>query len=141
MCISFSVQFDPKSIHVSKHGSITGVLFWKLDKYCFPDLLWNDFVVVISCWWLSAYSKIKLKGDCEYFRWMDGPYYGTVCLLDDSLLNITLYDDHDGSITCEKKVDRDKFYDSLMSSALSVYESCKHIDNKDVLLLRSLLGG
>jgi hypothetical protein len=72
------IVFDPETLHQSKMGSVTGVVYFEFGPgRRFPCVGWNDFVVVLAGWWMAALEKL-VEGQSEVdFRFMDGPYWIT----------------------------------------------------------------
>jgi hypothetical protein len=49
--------FDPNTVHQSKSGAITGVLYFEFgSNRQFPAAGWNDFVVVLANEWKAAFQ-------------------------------------------------------------------------------------
>lgn len=69
------LQVETTSLKQSKSKLITGVVFFDFgDGYRFPEQGWNDFVVIVLCWWLSSLKRLVCSNsDEEEFRFMDGP--------------------------------------------------------------------
>jgi len=68
------VRVTDESISVLKSGLVTGVVYVDFGPFQFPDLNWDDFVVVILGWWLTAQVDL-LRGAASQvqLRFMDGP--------------------------------------------------------------------
>ncbi len=56
-------------------GSITGLVFWRVNGHGFPDDAWNDFVILVLGWWTTAIIHL-LTGTTktETMDFMDGPH-------------------------------------------------------------------
>jgi hypothetical protein len=68
-------MFDESTLHQSKNGSITGVVYCDFGGVLFPDDRWNDFVVVVATWWLAALDRLERGAEREVvLQFMDGPY-------------------------------------------------------------------
>jgi len=53
------ICFDPGTLHRSRSGSITGVVYFEFSPgRQFRSLGWNDFVVVLASWWMVALKEI-----------------------------------------------------------------------------------
>ncbi|WP_431050329.1 hypothetical protein [Roseateles sp. L2-2] len=70
------VRFDSTTLHQSGSGAITGVVHFDFDPGSqFPVAEWNDFVVVIAAWWLTAIEEIEGGQPSARLQFMDGPYW------------------------------------------------------------------
>jgi len=88
-----TVQTESKSIEQSKSQAITGVIFFDLGGYQFPEKGWNDFIVVVLSWWLAALENIiSGSADNEVLRFMDGNLYVVVKSLDGGLCQLECFD-------------------------------------------------
>ena len=56
-------------------GQITGKIYFQFGEKTFPESDWNDFVVVMLCWWLKAVIQMidGIKENAELL-FMDGPF-------------------------------------------------------------------
>jgi hypothetical protein len=55
-------------------SSTTGVIYFDFGIYQFPETGWNDYVIVVLCWWMSALSGfIANNNKSEELQFMDGP--------------------------------------------------------------------
>jgi len=52
----------------------TGIVVWNTDGEYFPDERWNDFVLVLACWWLSSLNQLESSEGTTVFQFMDGPF-------------------------------------------------------------------
>lgn len=72
---TISLVTEPASIITCPDGPATGNVWLVLNGYEFPTHGWNDFIVVILGWWLTA-LLLLLRNDSrlERVHFMDGPY-------------------------------------------------------------------
>jgi hypothetical protein len=70
------VIFNETSINISKKGVVTGEIYFRVDDTYFPQVNWNDFIVVILTWWNKAISQLESSpvGVSANFSFMDGPF-------------------------------------------------------------------
>jgi hypothetical protein len=70
-----AIKLQPASLEVSSRGAVTGVLHFIVDGLGFPDVSWNDFVVVVLSWWCATMAKVE-SGQfiSAQLRFMDGPF-------------------------------------------------------------------
>lgn len=72
---TFSVNVLLDTLVNSSTGSITGKICVETATITFPEIEWNDFVVIIIEWWLKELTSLTTgectKGTC---RFMDGPF-------------------------------------------------------------------
>jgi len=70
------ITIVPDSFVQMSSGQITGVIYFQFGEKAFPAPEWNDFVVVMLCWWLEAVVQVVdgIKEMAELW-FMDGPFY------------------------------------------------------------------
>lgn len=68
-------KFNESSMELSKNNEITGLLYLEIDdKLFFPEAQWNDFIIIVLCWWLNEVEIIKFSNKVSStFYFMDGP--------------------------------------------------------------------
>lgn len=70
------IVIDLDSIRWYANRNATGVIFWDVGGYAFPEIGWNDFVLVLVEWWSAACLRLLRKGArTEELRFMDGPFW------------------------------------------------------------------
>jgi hypothetical protein len=70
------IVFDPNTLHQSKMGSVTGVVYFDFGGgRQFPAAGWSDFVIIVVSWWLAALDRISQGGVETELHFMDGPYW------------------------------------------------------------------
>jgi len=70
------IQIVEESIDANRGGLVTGIVFFDFGVFQFPEPTWNDSIVVIMGWWLSALiSLLKENADQAEFRFMEGPLW------------------------------------------------------------------
>ena len=137
------IIFDPSTVHQSKKGAITGVVYFEFgsDRQ-FPCTGWNDFVVVLANWWKAAFQEI-IEGQAEVdFRFMDGPFWITAVSQRTNLLLLRCVEDRrEADGVCETTVQVDVLERELRVFARDVSVACKRagIKSTDLDALRSQL--
>lgn len=65
-----------ESLALTSRKAITGEVYFENNDEYFPEIHWNDFVVVILNWWIEAIERIEKAtvGESDEFLFMDGPY-------------------------------------------------------------------
>lgn len=53
---------------------VTGIVYWNCGNGTFPDPKWNDFVLVLACWWLGALDELEVGATHSQLMFMDGPF-------------------------------------------------------------------
>lgn len=140
---TITVQTEPTSLEKSGSQAITGVIFFDFTSYQFPEKGWNDFVIVVLCWWLSVLGKITIgKSDSEELRFMDGPLYVKVTKLNNNLCGVECFDG--GSRENPEFSGKYKFTDilnSVLEVAKTTYSVCSQNewDGKDISTLKRLI--
>lgn len=138
------VVFDESTLAQTdnRSRSITGVLYLEFDGFRFPQERWNDFVVVITSWWLEAVEKLERGEQESILRFMDGPYWVTLVKRDgNSILVRCIEDRRDGGILHEETIDLPDLVRQLRSLGRQVVSVCgrEGIVSGDVDVLKSHL--
>lgn len=70
-----SLVLHEDTLRQQPNGTITGIVFWRINENAFPDEAWNDSVIVVLDWWARAIIRL-LSGNTtiETMDLMDGPY-------------------------------------------------------------------
>jgi len=120
------ICFDPSTLHQSRSGSITGVVYFELDpERKFPGPGWSDFVVVLASWWMAALKKIAEGTLKVELRFMDGPYWITVVSREDALLLRCTEDNQDARVVYELRVKLNDLTGEIFSFARKLSDACK----------------
>jgi hypothetical protein len=139
------IAFDPSTLVQGSNlsRSVTGVIYFDFDGFCFPDEQWSDFPVVITAWWLEALEKLERGFEREvklYF--MDGPYWMTVTRQDGDDVQIRCIEDRTGGgVVHEEMVSLQDFSKQLRRVARQVASACQRnrFESSDVDNLRRYL--
>ncbi len=69
------ITIVPDSFAQMSSGQITGAICFQFGEKAFPDPDWNDFVVVVLCWWIESVIQLVdgIKERAELW-FMDGPF-------------------------------------------------------------------
>lgn len=138
------IVFDPNTLHQTKMGSIIGVLYVDFYTTCFPGDRWDDFIVVVTTWWLEALVKLELGFEREialYF--MDGPYWLTLTRKYGDDVQIRCVEDRIGSgVVHEEPISLEDFGKQLRRIARQVVSACRrnHFKSEDLDALEKALG-
>ena len=137
------IVFDPTSIHQSRLGSVTGVVYYDFGgDQQFPIAGWNDFVVVVANWWLAALEGMTHGTNETRLRFMDGPYWITVVSQGGSAVLLRCVEERTrASVVNEVIVEVDALSRSLKKLANDVSRACAeaHIESHDLDNLRKYL--
>lgn len=137
------LQSSVDSLERSKNNAITGIIFFEFGDYQFPDAHWNDFVVVILHWWVSALKDLSLgNSDKTEMRFMDGPFYVKLYKKNKDLISIECFSD--GATERLYFLERyplDELCDAVFDIARITLGACvkKGWESEEILQLRSLL--
>lgn len=74
--ILIKVKTDSLNMGESTSRLVTGEICFMVGDIFFPEIRWNDFVVVILNWWLDNIKKLRnsaIGTSCD-FKFMDGPF-------------------------------------------------------------------
>ncbi len=137
------IIFDPTSLHQSRMGAVTGVVYFDFgsDQH-FPVKGWNDFVVVIAGWWLAAVEEISRGSRETKLRFMDGPYWITIIAEPDGSVTLRCTEDRKGAdVIGEQIATLDALRSELQSFANRVLRGCvdRAIESPDLDTVRSYL--
>ena len=124
---SVLVQVDPTTLRQTRSGSVTGLIFLKVDDIAFPDSSWDDFPVTILAWWLrdtlSVFQKQASSVQCSF---MDGPYaFGLRTVQGKCYLDLIARSSSDESVLSTHHIDPKQLLDSQLSAAKSVLAECR----------------
>jgi hypothetical protein len=137
------IIFDESTLHQSKKGSITGVVYFDFGDILFPDDRWNDFVVVVVTWWLSALEKLERGIDREVvLQFMDGPYRITLTRQDATTVLLSCIEDRrNGGVLHEERVELPALTAQVRRLARKVASACSrnHLQSSDLDVLRRYL--
>ena len=137
------IIFDESTLHQSKKGSITGVVFFDFGEVLFPDDRWNDFVVVVATWWLGALERLERGIDREVvFEFMDGPY--SIMLTRQDANNVLLRcieDRSNGGILHQERVELPALAALVRRLARQIASACRRngLESSDVDTLKRYL--
>jgi hypothetical protein len=140
------VVFDEKTLAQSDNPStsITGVVYFELDGAHFPAERWNDFVVVITSWWLEALEALERGEQESVLRFMDGPYSITLAKLDgNTVLARCIEDRRDAGIRYEESTDFADLARQLRDLGRQLVSACSRrgMTSRDLEVLKDRLPG
>jgi hypothetical protein len=120
------IAFDPSTLHQSKMGSVTGVVYFDFGgKRQFPIAGWNDFVIVIGNWWLAALDRISQGAAESELRFMDGPYWIVIVAQEGANLLMRCTEDRqDAGVVYEEVVGLGDLRRELINLASEVSQAC-----------------
>jgi len=139
------IVFDESTLEQSDNASrsITAVLYFDFNGFCFPAERWNDFAVVIIGWWLGALEKLARGAEREVIlQFMDGPYWITLaCEEGDAVLLRCTEDRRDAGVVHEEYADLSELRTQLRKVARQIASACgrRGIESSDVDVLRRYL--
>jgi len=140
---TITVETEAASLVRSENESITGVIYFDFDSYQFPEKGWNDFIVVVLCWWLSSLKNIiSCWSDSEELRFMDGSLYICVKKLSYRTCKVECFDENaDGVAEFSGEYQIADVLSSVLDAARSTSSICsrnnwnnKNIDELDELI-------
>lgn len=134
-----ALQIDLNSIEQSKNQSITGSIFFDFGNYQFPEIGWNDFIVVVLSWWLSSMRKLVLDlSKFEELRFMDGPFFLAIKKLGEDKCKIECFEKYEGKAEFSGEFSLKKLNGFILKAAREVEAICTehHWDTDDISKLR-----
>lgn len=133
---------DAKSYQLtSSRRGCTGIVAWALGADYFPDDRWNDFVLVLACWWLSSVKQLDGSDCSAVFRFMDGPF-SVECERTGTEVHGRFLDERRGRIIVSNWTQSyGSLREQIVSMARSVLLYCdgNQVSGRDVDELRSVL--
>jgi|SRR6478609_7355523 len=137
------IVFDANTLHQSKMGSITGVVYFDFGaEQQFPVAGWSDFVAVVASWWLAALEAFSRAKTEVLLRFMDGPYWITAVAQEGSTVLLRCTVDRRGArVVHEAIVQAAELQEELTSFARAVSNACARacIESPDLDNVRRLL--
>lgn len=134
---------DKNSLRRTSKGSITGVIYFDFGEIKFPEIGWDDFVVVIVGWWITSLLKLFMKHSItEDLLFMDGPLAIRLAKKEETLLleciNRRLTGDFVGY---SQEVSLQEFTICVLNTGKNIIEICKDHNwkSKDIDDLTSLI--
>lgn len=73
---NIKLLINEDSFSISKSQAVFGEIYFKMDNECFPEIKWNDFIVIIMKWWIQNFIEIIDADIYQTFElaFMDGPF-------------------------------------------------------------------
>ncbi|MGI9278998.1 MAG: hypothetical protein ACR2PX_05125 [Endozoicomonas sp.] len=106
-------------------GEITGIIFFKLGSFQFPEQDWDDFIVTIMSWWLRALIDLKTGvSKKEELLFMEGAFSVTLEKRNASMCCLRFMK---GDIRALKNIDLyplSDLADSFLTAAQQIYLAC-----------------
>jgi hypothetical protein len=113
-----------ESFELSKADLLTGIIYFDFGDYQFPEIEWNDFIVVILNWWLLTLSEIMSEESIEVeLRFMDGPFYVKVSPTTNGLWDIRCMRG-EGNLSYRGEFDAYTFVNSISEIARKIIVIC-----------------
>jgi hypothetical protein len=74
------IVIDFATLEFSENNRLTGEVYIEAENMHFPHRHWNDFVAVISGWWISSFQDLITSNSIDKIEllFMDGPFQFTV---------------------------------------------------------------
>lgn len=123
-------------------GSITAVIYFEFEaSQRFPDVGWNDFVVVILSWWIDALDQLSHGELTTHFRFMDGPFLVNASIQGE-IVRLRCIEDRAGvGDRFETSVNLEEIRREVLSVAGRVSKACNqaNINSADLAELRKHL--
>ncbi|BBB90434.1 hypothetical protein [Methylomusa anaerophila] len=141
--ILVKVRTETLNIGQGKSRLITGEICLAIGDVFFPELYWNDFVVIVLTWWLDAINKLKKSaiGEVCEFRFMDGPFFASGVKIDQKTIAMNFMKGRmngDDMLFSSENCSIDNLTHSLFVASSNVIEEIdkRKWDNKDIADLR-----
>lgn len=135
----FKINTSVESIEKNKSGNITGIINVSVNGFFFPEVNWNDFVIIVLSWWLEGANRILTHASTEEtFKFMDGPLEFKVRRKKNDL-EIRFF--HKNSLQNNISVNCKLFLDEIVQSAQKIIDKCKYEnwESKEISDLKGLL--
>ena len=127
--LDFIINIKPETFIRYKSGSIIGVIWLTIGDWDFPQVGWDDFVVVILGWWLQEILQVLIGcRERVLCRFMDGSYLFDILPLDDETVSVKFYKDWDsqaaGQYLREVMCKTQSVASAILSAARTAIEIC-----------------
>jgi len=122
-----------------ENENIYGSFHFKDNNFVFPSNDWNDFIVIVFCWWSDSLINIfDKKKYIEELMFMDGDFRIRIEHFEDNFLNLFFIE---GDLIKRKiKVDRKEFLSDFLKNSNLLLRHINQIgiqDNNDIKCLTS----
>lgn len=132
-----------ETLHQSKSGTITGVMYFDSLSEQFPEAGWNDFIVVVMGWWIPELASLTNgSANTAELSFMDGPYTLKVVKTENGDFSLFRTDGKQSiQFVTLSKIDFEKFVVRLKKSARKIVEECekKSWKSDDLSTLKQIL--
>lgn len=136
------IEIEYNTIEVNSNDLISGVIYFDFNDFQFPERGWNDNLIVLLDWWISAVKRIVYNDSkFEQLRFMEGSFllnlekmkeYPSMCLIE------FICENNIPVIEYFVKIEVNKLLNELLSRANNVLNYCdeKGIKNHEIEELR-----
>lgn len=122
--MSAMVCIDPNRCRRGTRGHVTGPLFVDINGYAFPHSTWDDFVVIVMGWWLSAVLPDAHRYAANVrLQFMDGSYHIEIC--DSTSEHVLKCFSNDRLVRTETRFSMNSLRDSCLESARLLVRHCQ----------------
>jgi len=123
---TITIQVEKSSLECTENKLITGIIYFDFGRCQFPENDWNDFIVIILNWWLSALTRIALGvSDSENLQFMDGPLFVKVKKMDADMCNIEcINESRGGSLKFSGHYQIEEVLNSVLQAAKTTSDIC-----------------
>lgn len=123
---NLEIKVIESSLQKSMVGLVTGVVYFDFDNEQFPELSWNDNVVVILGWWLSALMNYI----CEHAEradllFMEGPLRVEIYRRDDEFCILKCVYGKERRVMREQKVQVAHLFRKILIAATDIQGACE----------------
>jgi hypothetical protein len=120
-----SLQLEVADESLQWNGrSVVGEIYIRDGGFAFPEVGWNDDILVMLCWWLAELMSLASKSkNCVELRFMDGPLWVEIGRVGSSEF-LFMFFSHDKVVKKICQSSLQEFFDSIVSSAARVNRLC-----------------
>lgn len=137
-----TLKIDETSLEKSRSSLITGKIYFDCGAWQFPEINWDDFVVVVLSWWLSAVHRLlTTRSDVEELLFMDGPFFVAIKNLGDDQCHLEGFRRGATKAVFADEVSLKRLHGVILKAARQIEAACtaRQWENDDIRQLRSAI--
>lgn len=116
-------------------NNVCGQIYFDLNLDSFPEIEWNDFVVIICNWWIDSLLNLESSNQTSVeLMFMDGPFRVEVQRDGDFKLRLKFI--HNEIIKTEEVVVKYNFYVHFYAEILKLLFEAKKLEFKNPELVK-----
>jgi len=134
------LYIEQNTFKKNNSNNITGIIYFGINDYFFPEKGWYDFPIIVLNWWLEGLKEIKYNRTKRIeLNFMDGPASIIVKSIDNSICSFECI--WDNAVEFIAELDKEIIYNEVIRSARSIENICRSNtwNDDEVVKMRKLL--